>query len=159
MTEQSLIDLSLNLDGQSWAVLHLLNGYGVQLDDDLYDSERGEYLFKSQTYAFYNGRERGFALTVEHPDSKEHGCLVVAFAENRNSDDIVVYTWKGYGLYQPPLVSEMPDNCRKEATFHKSPNDAVWAIWELVKTYLTEQSEAIKDTENSRGTKLQKRAV
>jgi hypothetical protein len=159
MTEQSLTDLSLNLNGQSWAVLHLLNGYGVQLDDDLYDSEKGEYLFESQTYAFYNGRERGFSLAVEHSDRKERGCLVVAFAENRNSDDIVVYTWKGYGIYQPPLVSEMPDNCRKQAFFCKSPNDAVWTIWDIVKSYLAEQGEAIKDSENSRGTKLQARAV
>lgn len=164
MNEQSLVDLSLNLNGQAWAVLHLLNGYGVQLGDSeslLYDAEKEQYLFNSTTYAFYNGRERGFALVVEHPSqSAVGGSLVIAFAENRSSDDIVVYSWESrWGLYDPPTVKDMPEDARQKAEFHKTVNDAVWAIWRKVEVYLVEKHEALKDTENSRSAKLQERAV
>lgn len=46
---------------------------------------------------YLNGRESGYAVCLYVPGSEGTPC--VAFSENRNSDDLVVYPWNTRHLY------------------------------------------------------------
>jgi len=92
------IDTNLGLKPQARAVLHMLDE-GLQVD------EPSVFVM---TWAWYNGRERGFALTVGGPNLK---ALVVVCNEARSGDDIVVDRWTrdSEAWMDPPTAEEFTD--------------------------------------------------
>lgn len=87
-----MIDFTLNLNTQAWAVLHALGA----LTPGFAETERGDdgredFDVYFTTRAWYNGRERGFVLKMDEPRGSRSFC--VAWAESRGSEDIVVYNW------------------------------------------------------------------
>lgn len=90
------IDRTLNLNAQALALLELLTTYNLP-----------ESLFSVTTGAWYNGRERGvwLQLTLTPGGKAAH----IVWAENRNSDNIVVYNWASSGSYLNPPTPSHPD--------------------------------------------------
>jgi hypothetical protein len=107
-----IADVNLNLNAQALAVLHLL------ADRDASDIK----IDFTHTYAWYNGRERGVCLVVQPPHTRCEPCegLHIAFAEHRNSDSIVVYTWFAlHGGTEAPTPGQMPSSAWDEARHFK----------------------------------------
>lgn len=73
-------DVSLGIQPQARAVLQMLDGQGLDTDSG----------FECATWAWYNGRERGFAMTCGAPNVPT---LVVVCNELSNGDSIVVDQW------------------------------------------------------------------
>lgn len=93
--------LGLSINPQAWAVLQGLAYY----DDE--DST-------VDTYAWYNGRERGILLVkVTGPSER----LYVAFAECRSSDQIVIHHWEGESRINPPVVDNVPEDAWTNAKY------------------------------------------
>ena len=98
------IDVNLGIKPQALAVLHLL----ADRLRDLHDPDVVE------AAALYNGREQGVVVTASCLFSRvAPRCLNVFFSENRNSDDIVVYSWLGEGSMNPPTVSDITEDTWK----------------------------------------------
>lgn len=103
------IDTNLGLKPQARAVLHML-------DEAITLEEPNVFVL---TWAWYNGRERGFALTVGGPNLKT---LVVVCNEAGSSDDIVVDSWhRDYWTWlDPPTAEEFTDDARMaRKSFHR----------------------------------------
>lgn len=87
----SLVDLQLNIKPAAWAVLHRLSE--VEAPDALAprpDASR----WRTTTWAWYNGHERGISLVVErYISGGKVQRLVVVFGECRSSDSIFVDSW------------------------------------------------------------------
>jgi hypothetical protein len=95
MNENSIGDPTLGLNSQALAVLHALVGEE--------DEHFGPY---TDTYAWYNGRERGFVLVYDSGG----GAFCVACAESRGSDNIVVYNWEQeFRGTNPPTAADVPE--------------------------------------------------
>jgi hypothetical protein len=92
------IDFTLSLNNQAWAVLHYLVPYA-------WDDLPMEWL---RTLPWYNCRERGFALVVKPTLPLQHirtsDDFVVAFAESRNTDMIVVVCYE-----RVPVAYDIPN--------------------------------------------------
>jgi hypothetical protein len=83
-------DLTLSLSAQSMAILHLLADREVgfaSLDED------NQPLCQIQSYAWYNGREKGVALIVWYGSVTAGPCYIIAFGEDRGSDRIFIDSW------------------------------------------------------------------
>ncbi len=94
----SRIDPLLNMNSQSWALLHYLAGF--QGEDFGLRSEKDQALPPwISTFPWYNGRERGFR--IEFARGYSGSVLHVCFAENRGSDSVVVYHVQGDRTYNP----------------------------------------------------------
>lgn len=131
------IDFQLRLNRQAWAVLHALDG---EPSFAPWDEARHAYKIDCETAAFYNGRERGFSLKVAHGDRFPRGeFLYVCFAENRSSDDIVVYTWRGPHHVNPPGPADLPADAWERARWCKSVEEAVSHIRGLIALFLKEE--------------------
>lgn len=89
MTYAAIADASMELSPQAIAVLAVLSK--MEPDFAEYCSVRGEYKYHSITKAWYNGRERGFKLTVSD-DIISDRYLHICVAEHRSSDNIVIYS-------------------------------------------------------------------
>lgn len=78
----SIIDLTLGLNAQATAVLHLLD---YLVSEEYVENDYGTI----NTSAHYNGRECGYSLLLQRkfPDRQ---ALVIVWGENRNSDSIFV---------------------------------------------------------------------
>jgi len=82
-----MIDLSLSVSHQAWAVLHHLASYNWSL-------------VETETFAYYDGREKGVLFQTRTGGTEAQ---FIAVAEHKSSDDIVVYTWDGQSiLYGSP---------------------------------------------------------
>jgi hypothetical protein len=113
------IDVTLGLNGQALAVLHLLARTCEGIIPDW---------FLAGTRAFYNGRERGFSILITPigaPAKKGKGrskrcpTLVVACVEHKTSDSIVVYHWLSNtaNILDPPMQDQVPTKTWDEAKF------------------------------------------
>lgn len=124
------IDLNLGLKPQSLAVLHML----AERLCDLHDHDVIE------TAAFYNCRERGVVVTVSCLFSKvEPRYLNVFFSENRNSDDIVVYSWFcNEGWLNPPTIRDIDEETWKNRKMfgYGKVGDAAKHVYELIDFHL-----------------------
>ena len=128
------VDFRLKLSGLAWQVLHAIDG---EPSFAPWDEAKGEYKLDCETTAFYNGRERGFCLKVAHEERfARGGFLYVCFAENRSSDDIVVYSWIGRHMINPPTGTDITDATYKRAKYFKAVDAAVEHIRGLMKDYL-----------------------
>ena len=95
-------DITLGLNPQATAVLHLLSSYDVD-----FVSKPEQVQIK--TAAWYNGRERGYVITVQLvPGSVK--TLVIAWAEAKSSDALMVYAWESDLFFMnPPTVNDIPE--------------------------------------------------
>lgn len=117
MTPQ--VDLTLGLNPQAWAVLHLLAGYEIENfapDAELY------------TWPWYNGRERGFVLALTPMAGGR--ALCVAFAEVRGGDTLFVAVWERFSIHgymgdQPHWKDAEYDNAHQHAQEFVNPRTAV----------------------------------
>lgn len=91
-----LVDLSLGVNCQAWAVAHYLtrveNNYGFD---------------RVETAPWYNGRERGLVFSFGWWQYLKP-VLRIAVFEHRNSDDIVALEWQvpNWGMNPPTMASE-----------------------------------------------------
>lgn len=83
-------DKSLGIDGQAWAVLKLLAKRN--------SGNEGSF----NTFAWYNGRERGVLLVVDPGRVARSMCIV--FGECRGTDSIFVDTWEQSVYFEPPVT-------------------------------------------------------
>lgn len=70
---------------------------------DFYSLERNTGILHIDTFAFYNGRERGIGLEIVKT-REEIKTLYIVFAEHKRSDEIFVEKWEqgGYADMNPP---------------------------------------------------------
>jgi hypothetical protein len=85
----AIADLTLGMGSQARAVLQLLSDRGPDFAD-----EDGDYQVYMETRPWYNGRERGFVLSMrrEYPRD-ESGVINIAIFEHRNADHLVGLSW------------------------------------------------------------------
>lgn len=141
-----LADPSLGLSGQARAVLAMLSAtecHGVSS----YDDERRDYDVEINTFAWYNGRERGVCLEVRAflTDQK---ALLITFGEHRNSDSIFVDSWEVHHRFlNPPTVSDFPDEAYEARTFvpYGDLAGAVKVIRAKIADYMAERAKDAKD--------------
>ena len=112
--QNQMADLQLAMNSQAWAVLHALSALEPTFAE--YDKERGAYNFASCTYAWYNGRERGFSLVIAAPVNWRVVERVLTFvvAEGRNHDGIVVdHCLMKAAPFNSLLVDDLPEEVYK----------------------------------------------
>ena len=97
-----LVDVTLNIHPQAWAVAHILSGFSLDEKD---------YQVYANTHAWYNGRERAMVLTVTRRIPKGPKALHIVWGEGRNHDGIFVDTWTAAsdGL-NPPSIADWPES-------------------------------------------------
>lgn len=96
----------------------------------------GERALMLRTAAWYNGRERGISVSVSTPNGRG---LVVVFSENRNSDDIVVYTWHvDFAGTNPVTPDQMSDATYRAGKYfaENSPELVAKYVANLIKSFL-----------------------
>jgi len=94
---------NININGQAKAVLALLEKREIDHNIEAYVC--------IDTSVWYNGRERGYALSV-YRLGKIDG-LVITFGEHRNSDNIFVDSWVTTLSINPPTVADFTDDAYK----------------------------------------------
>lgn len=68
---------------------HIKDGLNNMLGDDpFYENSKLDYI---SIQSYQNGRENGYSLCGSVFDGNGYNRFWIAFAENRNSDDIVIY--------------------------------------------------------------------
>lgn len=113
--DDRIANRKLELNHQAMAVLEYLSG----MSPDFAPYKDGHYLYNSSTYAWYNGRERGFSLVV-NKDISSVSCKVFVVVESRISDSIVVYTWDSeHGYLNGPTVKDFPEESYTRAIHFK----------------------------------------
>jgi len=90
-------NLTLGVNRQAWAVLHMLAGRELDCNAD----DVNVYF---TTAPWYNGRERGFVLSCWMLFEREQ--LNVAFFEHRNSDSICALKWVSEQRNNPPTIAD-----------------------------------------------------
>lgn len=99
---EPFIDLHLGVPAKAWALLHLLSA----ACPDFFDKAEDEECFFTDTFAWYNGRHRGFSivLTGKEPSGP---CLIVAFGEHPQSDMIMIDVWEQRQIpYHTPTIEQ-----------------------------------------------------
>lgn len=110
-----------------------------------FDTTLHDYDIEISTYPWNNGRERGVALVVErHVAATE--CLVITFAENKASDDIVVDYWvQGHKMRNGPhhtlVAQNYPSWDKNRKEFPRGRVDLVVDyIQEVMERYYTSKA-------------------
>jgi hypothetical protein len=96
----SLVDTTMNLNAQALAALYFLN-----LIDVPRDPETNERKYGTRTFAFYNGRERGFTLEVEKGVYSRQRLYLTLF-EARAGDSMVIIGATSDKWLDPPTVKD-----------------------------------------------------
>ena len=71
-------------------------------------------------YGYTNGREQGYTVSGNYPCN-----VAVSFAENRASDDIVVYVRPGWSLFEDTLKQSEYDERKYFASTTRGISEAV----------------------------------
>ena len=110
MSDTQIGDRTLGMNHQAVAVLEYL----AHREPDFAECcDNGDYKFFSQTYAWYNGKERGFSLTVA-PSVVSKKFRIFVVVEGRNHDGIVVYEWEQTSLpMNGPMLADFTDEAYK----------------------------------------------
>lgn len=126
----NLCSSRLNIKPAAWAVLHLLSGYELKV--------RRQH--HAETWAWYNGRERSIALTIEArtPTHDRNGRLVIVFGECRNSDRIFVDTWSDRCSLDPPRLEDFTDAAYEKRQMFATAEAAAQHVRKLVLKYCKE---------------------
>ncbi len=139
-----LVDTSLGLSEQSTAVLHLLGGF--EPPDKVWDDDGKFYAYNCLTYAWYNGRERGFVLVIRD-DNQEKKLLLWCY-ERRNSDAIMVAeVLNEDGFYfTPPTLEAFTDKVYDSAKAFSwgACGEVALHIRDRIKSYLKERKQLEK---------------
>ena len=118
------IDIRFNISSAAWSILYRLD----------FESYSGFEDLDFSTAPFYNGRERGFVLTIQDANGKF--AKNIAFAECRNSDVIVVYSWVAAPwALNPPMVSDFTEEVYNRQVVHSSVDDACDDIRNMVREF------------------------
>lgn len=96
MQENSLVDTTLGIKSQAYAILHCLV--------DRYIDLKGLY---PQTAAWYNGREKGIVIFMHSWSANKQ--INISFGDHRNSDSIFVDVWETEGTMNPPTVKDFTE--------------------------------------------------
>lgn len=134
-----MIDFTFDLNEQSWALLYVLNG---ELNNSLLIRNAIEDNNWSLKVApWYNGRERGFQLSFSSYSGLKKGeCLNIMFAENRNSDDVVLYKYQSNLAPFNPVVgfSGIPDEAYTNGEYYSymSLNEVATRIIFLMEDFI-----------------------
>lgn len=88
---------------QAKIVLALLASFEIE---ESWDSARCEYTARMDVNRWHNCRERGYSVAIRPKKWLRNQDVHIAWAEHRNSDDIVVYEYKGI-LMNPLTVHDM----------------------------------------------------
>lgn len=108
-----LFDPKLNVKDYSWKIGRCLQKVNLSDLPGFDDS------VKTYTQAFYNGRERGIALTLQSM-SNSRRVYIIVFGECRNSDSIFIDHWTmdgGLGPYNGPIVSDFPESAYEQRLY------------------------------------------
>ena len=105
-------DTTLRLNAKAWAVLHLLAEMPPEFA--AWDEKLREYRVELKTFPWFNGRERGMVLTLQHNVIPEKA-LHVAFAECRGGEEIFVEVWEDKAPFNAPTVGTCDPDTRDEA--------------------------------------------
>lgn len=93
-----------NVNWQADGVLAALrSNEGIQAS---WDSEKHKYLAEPEVNPWFNGRERGYVISLRSSDYLR--CLNIAFFEHRNSDQICAVKFEFTGI-NPPTIKDIPD--------------------------------------------------
>lgn len=135
------IDTKFGLNPVSWLILEKAS--------EKTSSEKYTKLlrdFDVRTAPFFNGRERGFVISVKHVVNKPGDNLQsnVFFAESRSSDDVVVYSWVDHSRVNPPVTHEMPDAVWKKRRTFDLHEDAVNYILFVIDGVIEEQKKLME---------------
>jgi hypothetical protein len=133
----NITDATLGVHSQARAILALLDR-----EPDFAKYENGFYDVNIATSAWYNGRERGYALVLSKIGRSE--CLVITFGESRGSDSIFVDSWTMVPPLNPPTVANFPEgayNTRKHFEANETAKAADY-IYEALEAYYNEMKQA-----------------
>ena len=141
------LSLHLGVNSQAWAVLHLLQAYEESIES------LGVPLMRADSYAWYNGRERGISIVVSQYFEKMG--LVCVFGECRNSDSIFVdvYEKVGAAVYESKKGTFAPSylDAGYEEAYRKrkffNPGEAGKAadfVWKKIQAWAKVQRKAIE---------------
>lgn len=133
-----MADVHVGMDDQARAVLHALAAREPTFVD--YDVACGGYDFRSCTYGWYNGRERGFSLVVSVPgkwsDFVQKRALIIVVAEGHNHDGIVVDHWLSDRMpFNSPVADDFPEEAyeRRWTCPYLRVDQAVQRIFDVCK--------------------------
>lgn len=99
-------NLFINVDNVNW------QAHGVLACLRMYDGLEASYSKKEQKYLaapevnpWFNGRERGYVISMRTGDFREQ--INIAFFEHRNSDTICAVLFEGTFM-NPPTINDIP---------------------------------------------------
>ena len=132
----SIVDLNLSANAQAVEVLQRLSRRS-------FETEVPNFIpaLKPATTAWYNGRERGFALTFGGGEVNDitYPVFVITWAEHRNSDAIVVDNWTQKSRpFNQPTVADFTDDAyynRRQWVKCEEYDKAVDLILSLIRDY------------------------
>jgi hypothetical protein len=102
-------DITLNLNAQALALLHLLGGEEIGSHAAPLEDSGSALNFITETAALYNGRERGIVLAVRKDWTTTKPALYIFWAECRSSDALFVLRWQGLPGLNPPTIADIPE--------------------------------------------------
>lgn len=114
---QTLADPTFGLSGQALAVLGFLAR--MEPSEVLWDEAKKRYDVTTDTFPFYNCRERGVGLRVRRADGAgANVSLIVVFGEDRKSDSMFLDHWVVTGhMLNPPTIKDMPEEAYDRRQF------------------------------------------
>jgi len=117
-----MIDTTMGMNPQASAVMEFMKNTAPDFAD--WNDDLREYEVIFETRPWYNGRERGFVLSM---NGESHGLglnksLNIAVFEHRSSDDLVAWAWlsNGFGYNEIGLDDvEFNDDDRPAYASHR----------------------------------------
>lgn len=103
MTE-GLVDPTLGMDSQARAVMAYLEG--MEPDFANWRGDIRSYDVSLETRPWYNGRERGFVISMQHGWLGKGAVIHIAVFEHRNSDSICALVWDTPRFYYNGPISD-----------------------------------------------------
>jgi len=91
-----IIDTTMGMSPQASAVMEFMKDTEPDFAD--WDEDLREYKVRIQTRPWYNGRERGFVLSMMDKYGSKNKALNIAVFEHRSSDSLVAWAWLSNGF-------------------------------------------------------------
>jgi hypothetical protein len=151
MHVESIVDFSFGIDKQALAVLHMLDR-----EPDFADYENGFYQVRTETRPWYNGRERGFVLSMSPDLIGVAPTVHIAVFEHRNHDGICALRWETAQMYfnhplEDPEIFEKaygPGKGKWDVAFSVNYGEAgkmaTWVYEQMAAFYKEKRKEKVK---------------
>lgn len=95
-----IVDLTFGINDQARAVLHMLS----DRSPDFAEYENGFYKVWTQTRPWYNGREKGFVVSMQNMSKNSCSKAInIAVFEYRSADNLCVLSWTDQFMYSPEI--------------------------------------------------------